>query len=274
MKKETKYGIISTVVGTIINLVLGITKAFVGIVTNSVSIFFDGINNFSDVASSAFGAVGIGVSKKKPTENYPNGFGRMEYITTFVISVITLIIGGVFVFYSVERFLYRLPVEFNVIYLVVIAVTMVVKLALGTWYFFLHKKDGSTITKALYIDSFMDAGITACTVVCYGLCFVANTVIDAILGIIIGVFVLVSAVKMVVGAFKNLLGYATDISADEVKELLLENGVCKDIKWLKLSDYGRENREALVKAEINEDKKEILSEIEKENKIKIYFVKE
>ena len=109
---------------------------------------------------------------------------------------------------------------------------------------------------------------------CYGLCFVVNTVIDAILGIIIGVFVLVSAVKMVVGAFKNLLGYATDISADEVKELLLENGVCKDIKWLKLNDYGRENREALVKAEVDEDKKEILSEIEKENKIKIYFVKE
>ena len=113
MEKKVKSGLVATICGAIVNLGLALIKLFIGIVTGSVSIFFDSVNNFMDILASAFGAVGIGISNKEPTKEYPNGFGRMEYIITFIITAITIIVGGIFIFYSVERLLYPFPVFFG-----------------------------------------------------------------------------------------------------------------------------------------------------------------
>lgn len=274
MEKKVKYGLAITISGAVINLGLALVKLFIGIVSSSVSIFFDAINNFMDILGSAFGAVGIGVSSKKPTEEYPNGFGRMEYVMTFVITAITILVGGIFIFYSVERLLYPFPVFFGWLYFGLLIMTVVIKLIMGIVYFLMHKKDHSDITKALYLDSFMDTGITATTVICYALTLVVDTNIDAILGILIGVFILIPAIKMMVKTIKNLLGYNVDIDVNLLKDDLVKEGIFSSISELKINDYGKNNVEVFVIGDYNEDNKALLKEIENREKIKIYVVKE
>lgn len=274
MEKQVKYGLFATISSGVLNLLLALTKIFVAIASNSVSILFDAVNNFGDIISSVLGSVGIGLGKKEPTKEYPCGFGRIDYIMTFVISTITLIMGGLFIFYSVERLLYPMPVFFGWAYFAMLVISMVVKLLMGVGFFILHKKDGTDISKAMYIDCFMDTVITGSTVVCYALCLVTNTTIDAIFGIVIGVMVLISAVKLVKNAVKNLLGYNVDIDIDEIEEELVQKQIFTSIKWLKINDYGKQNREMLISGDVKEENYNLIKDIEKRENIKIYVVKE
>lgn len=274
MEKKVKYGLATTICGAIINLGLALIKLFIGIATGSVSIFFDSVNNFMDILGSAFGAVGIGLSSKKPTEEYPNGFGRMEYVITFVITAITIFVSGIFVFYSVERLMYPFPVFFGWVYFGLLTMTVFVKLIMGIVYLFVHRKDKSDITKALYIDSFMDVGITGSTVLCYGLTLVTNTNIDAILGICIGIVILVPAIKMLVNSIKNLLGYNVDIDVDEIRQNLIDKQIFTSIDMLKINDFGKSNREMLISGNLVEENRNLLKDIEERENIKIYVVKE
>mgnify|MGYP004625279873 FL=1 len=274
MNKNVKRGLAASISGAIINLALGIIKLFVGIVTNSISVFIDAVNNFTDIIGSTLAAVGIGVSNKKPTDEYPNGFGRMEYITTFVVSTMTLVMGGVFIVYSIQRIVYPLPIYFGWLYFWLLLVTLIVKVVMTIVYKALSKKDNSDIMRSLYLDSLLDSIITASTWICYALCLVTNTIIDAVLGIIIGVAVLIQAVKMVIGAVKKMLGKNEDVDLEELKSELKSEGIFTYVEWIRLSDYGKNNKQLFILGDLAEENKAKLKDIEQREKIKIYVVKE
>ena len=88
-KKITQTGII----GILANIGLATGKAIVGLIAGAVSVILDAINNLSDAISSVITIIGIKLSKKKPTEKHPYGFGRIEYFSTIIIAAIILATG-------------------------------------------------------------------------------------------------------------------------------------------------------------------------------------
>ncbi len=83
----------TSIIGIVTNIVLSSFKVAVGIVSNSIAIILDAVNNLSDAASSIITIVGAKLAGKKPDIKHPYGYGRLEYLSALVISTIVLYAG-------------------------------------------------------------------------------------------------------------------------------------------------------------------------------------
>ena len=91
---RAKYGVLAGVFGIITNLLVCSVKIIVGLLSASVSILADGINNLSDAGASIVTFIGFHLSSKPADEEHPFGHERYEYLSGMIVSIIILIIGG------------------------------------------------------------------------------------------------------------------------------------------------------------------------------------
>jgi cation diffusion facilitator family transporter len=73
LKKGNKSSLIAAVVNTIIAIIKGIAYFFTG----NVAMFAETMHSLGDAANQFFVFIGSALSKKAPTDRYPNGFGRL-----------------------------------------------------------------------------------------------------------------------------------------------------------------------------------------------------
>lgn len=228
-------GIYSQIVGGVSNLALSILKIYIGLFTNCISILSDGYNNMCDVIGNVGGAVGIYVSKRKPSKNYPHGYGRVEEIVSLLLFIVFAIVGGLFVYNSVERLFFHPPTTFAWWSFYALCATVVVKILLFFMYGASYKKDPSPITKANKLDSLMDAVVTLMTVLGYLASAYSAYPIDPIIGIIVGTMLVVSMTKSLVKTFTSLVGNTAPY--ETLEEVLMKNNVTADI--VTATNYGR-----------------------------------
>lgn len=206
MKREKAIGITTAIIASAVNFFLGFAKMFIGLSANSVGIISDGINNFGDVLTCGGGAAGLSFSDKKPSENFPAGFGKVEYFTTLLIAEILLIVGVVFTYFSIERLIFRRPIFFTWIYFAIVAGTMVLKFLLYLGFRYSHKKMKSEILKCQSVDCLMDTGITAAALIGYICSIFTRFPVDAVIGITIGASVIAYGIKTVKVSATKLIG--------------------------------------------------------------------
>ena len=158
--KERKTKIAVAASASAVNLVLGIVKVLAGIYTNSLAIVTDGVNNFGDVVSNAGAAIGFGVENKPPTRRFPGGFGRVEYVVTFLMALIIVAVGGGFAYSAMDRIFYHPVVTFAWTQFGIVAATIAVKVGLAVMFRLAGKKFPSGVLSAQTTDSVLDACIT------------------------------------------------------------------------------------------------------------------
>ena len=90
---RNKVIIRTSVIGIIANVFLAGFKAAVGLLSQSIAVVLDAVNNLSDALSSLITIVGTHLSQKAPDKKHPLGYGRIEYLSAVVISVIVLYAG-------------------------------------------------------------------------------------------------------------------------------------------------------------------------------------
>ena len=88
-----KYGILCSTLSIVCNIVLVIFKFTIGIITNSIAIQADGLNNLSDVGSNLASLFGFKLAKSISYETHPYGHGRVEYIAGLIIAFLILLVG-------------------------------------------------------------------------------------------------------------------------------------------------------------------------------------
>ena len=71
------YGVLCGAVGIFLNLCLFAGKFFAGIISNSIAITADAMNNLSDAGSSFITLIGFQMAGQKPDINHPFGQGRL-----------------------------------------------------------------------------------------------------------------------------------------------------------------------------------------------------
>ncbi|MBR5997221.1 MAG: cation diffusion facilitator family transporter, partial [Bacilli bacterium] len=128
---RSKIIVRTSLIGILTNLGLVTLKAFVGFIAGSIAIIMDAINNLSDALSSVITIVGTKLAQKKPDAKHPYGHGRVEYITSLIISVIILVAGAGAIVESVLSIINKKDPDFSVVSLILIAIAVVVKIVLG-----------------------------------------------------------------------------------------------------------------------------------------------
>lgn len=249
---------------SVVNLALGMTKLFVGIVTHSISILGDGINNFGDVASNAGAAVGFGVMHRAPSEKYPFGFGRVEYVVTFLMAIIIVVVGGVFAYTALDRFFYHPVVTFAWTQFGIIAATIVVKALLAVMSGLTYRKFRSEVLKAQTLDSIMDSFVTLFALTGLFLSRYIQFPIDALFGVIISVALIAAGLKILIPSFRRLAG-----ARDETRTCglikLSEAQECVEKAEAKVYDFGKNYAEANVALKFSEGAEEEAKTAAKDN---------
>ena len=196
----------TSLVGIAANIFLAAFKAVAGWLAGSVAIVMDAVNNLSDALSSVITIVGTKLSEKPADRNHPFGYGRVEYFSAIIISVIVLSTGILSLVESVKKIFNPTHPSYTAVTLTIIIVAIVVKLVLG-WYV---KKQGrqlkSNALEASGADATFDAVVTLSTLVSAGIMLFAEVNLDGILGSIISLVIIKAGIEMIGAPVGQLLG--------------------------------------------------------------------
>lgn len=250
--RERKIKIAVSSSASAVNMGLGIVKVLAGIYTNSLSIITDGVNNFGDVLSNAGAAVGFAVENKTPTEKFPAGFGRVEYIVTFIMAIIIMAVGGGFAYSALDRIFYHPVITFSWVQFGIIAATIAVKIWLAVMFRLSYVKYRSDVLKAQTLDSVLDACITTFALLGLFLSRYISFPIDAVIGLIISAVMIAAGVKLFVGEFVRLAGGADERRVGGLKKLCLAQKGVTDAR-VRVYDFGTKYAEAVVELTFEEN---------------------
>ena len=120
----------TSIIGIIANVFLAAFKAVIGVLTHSIAIVLDAVNNISDAGSSLITIVGTRLAGREPDKKHPFGYGRIEYLSAMIISVIVLYAGITSLVESVKQIIHPERPDYNAISLIIVAVAVVVKILL------------------------------------------------------------------------------------------------------------------------------------------------
>ncbi len=200
----------TSLIGIIANVFLAAFKAVVGLMSNSIAIVLDAVNNISDAGSSLITIVGTKLAGKEPDKKHPFGYGRIEYLSAMIISVIVLYAGITSFVESVKQIIHPETPDYNAVSLIIVAVAVVVKILLGRYVKGVGEKVHSDSLINSGEDATLDAVISASTLVAAGIFLIFHVSLEAWLGAIISLVIIKSGVEMLRDTVSQILGERND----------------------------------------------------------------
>lgn len=248
---RSAYGKLGGKVGIACNVLLCITKFIAGILSGSLSISADAVNNLSDASSSIISLIGFKLSEKTPDREHPYGHGRYEYLAGFTVAALIIVIGAELLRSSIMKIINPTEITFGVLPLAVLAVSIAVKLWLMTFYLKLSRKINSEVLKASAMDSRNDVFSTAAVLAALLITHFSGINLDGIMGAVVAIVILISGIGLVKEAMDPLLGKAPSPEMTEQirKKILSYDGVLGTHDLL-IHDYGPGRIFATVHVEV------------------------
>lgn len=248
------YGVLAGVVGIVCNLFLFGLKLTIGVLTRSISIMADAVNNLSDGLSSVISIVGFKLSGRAPDAQHPFGYGRTEYIAGLGVSFLILLVGFEFLKSSVSRIISPAPVVFSGTLLAILAVSLLVKLWMGTFNRTLGRRIQSPTLLAAMQDSINDVITTSVVIV--GMLAGRFTLlpVDGYIGVVVALFILWSGVSIARDTLSPLLGQAADPDiVQSIEDIVLSMDGIVGVHDLIVHNYGAGKSLASLHAEVPDD---------------------
>lgn len=239
VKVRTAYGILSGVVGIVLNIILCAAKFLVGSITGSIAITADAVNNLSDAGSNIVTVFGFKLSGKPSDEDHPFGHGRIEYIAALVVSFLILFMSYELAKSSIEKILNPEPVKFSIVSAVIIAVSILGKVWLAFFNNKLGKKINSVAMMAVVKDSIGDILATSITLIALILSKFTDLPVDGYLGVLVSLFVLYAGYGILKETIGTLLGKPPEKEfVEELETRILTYDGVVGIHDMMIHDYG------------------------------------
>lgn len=237
--RRDKQIVKTSIVGIIANVFLAAFKAIIGTITGSIAITLDAVNNLSDAASSIITIIGTKLAGKAPDKKHPFGYGRIEYLSAMVISLIVLYAGITSLQESVKKIITPEKPEYTVVSLIIVAAAVVVKIILGRYFVRIGTKVKSDSLTNSGKDATLDSVISASTLVAAGIFLISGISLESWLGAVISLVIIKSGIDMLRETLSEILGERADASlAKEIRDTVLEYPGVSGAYDLVLNNYG------------------------------------
>lgn len=210
--ERSKKIIRTSIIGILVNLVLVIFKAFVGIVTGSVAIFMDAVNNLSDALSSAITILGAKLASKAPDKKHPYGYGQLEHVTSVTVAVIILLAGVTSFRSSLDKIIHPEAAHYTIPSLIVIAAAVLVKFTLGRYVKQQGTKYHSESLVASGTDAMLDSIISLSTLIAAIITMLFGISIEGWLGIVIAVLIFKAGIEILLESLSGIIGARVESS--------------------------------------------------------------
>lgn len=241
-EKNRERTIIKTsIIGIIANVFLAAFKAVVGLLSHSIAIILDSVNNLSDAGSSLITIIGTKLAKKQPDRKHPWGHGRAEYLSSMIISVIILYAGITSLIESVKKIITPETPDYSTAAIIIVSVAVVVKILLGTFVKRTGKRVNSDSLVNSGTDALMDSIISASVLAAAIIFLVWHISLEAWLGAVISVVIVKSGIEMLRETISHLLGQRVSVeTARKVRECIMSFPQVHGVYDLIFHDYGPE----------------------------------
>ena len=229
----------TSIIGIAANVLLAVFKAIIGFASNSIAIVMDAVNNISDAGSSLITIIGTKLAGREPDKKHPFGYGRIEYLSAMIISVIVLYAGITSLIESIKKIINPDTPDYSAISLVIVAVAVVVKIVLGRYVKSVGKKVNSSSLINSGEDATLDSIISASTLLAAGIFLIFHISLEAWLGAIISVVIIKSGFEMLKETISQILGERNDPDlARSIKETVTSFPDVQGAYDLVLNNYG------------------------------------
>ena len=209
-KVRSAVGSLSSAVGICANLLLFAMKLLAGLMTGSVSIMADAMNNLSDASGSILNLVGFWLAGKPADARHPYGHARFEYLSGLGVAVLILLMGYELVKSSVQKILHPVMLQASIPALGILVLSVGIKF----WMYLLNRKlghhIGSVALLAAAADSRNDCIATTAVLGATIVEHLANIRVDGWMGLAVAVFILKSGWDLAKETISPLLGEGTD----------------------------------------------------------------
>lgn len=241
----------TSIVGIVTNVLLVVFKSAVGLLSNSIAIVLDAVNNLSDVLSSLITIVGAKLAGRMPDKGHPLGHGRIEYISAMMVAAIVLYAGFTAFVESVKKIFNPVQPDYSPMTLIVVTSAVIVKIILGLFVQKNGKKVNSTTLTASGIDALFDAVISASVLLSAIIYLLTGVCLEAYLGIVISAFVIRPGYKLMKSTLNEILGKRISRELlSEIKQTICEDDCVFGAYDLILHCYGTDNYIGSVNVEI------------------------
>ena len=229
----------TSIKGIIANVLLAGFKAVIGIISNSIAIILDAVNNLSDVLSSVITIIGTKIAGKSPDKEHPFGHGRVEYLTSMIISLIILYAGLSSLIEACQKIIHPITPKYSVTSILIIIVAVVVKIVLGLYVDKVGSQVKSDSLKNTAKDALLDAVISFSTVIAAMIFITFHISLEAWLGLVISIVISKSGIDMLKNTLDQILGRRVDRDLSiAIKNTVNSNENVYGAFDLTLNDYG------------------------------------
>ncbi len=238
-KVRTAYGTLCSIFGIFLNILLFAGKLVCGLVSGSIAITADSFNNLADAGSSIVTLFGFRLANMKPDPEHPFGHGRFEYISGLVVSFAIILMGFELAKSSVSAIANPEPVEFSLLSLIILAVSVAVKLYMAFYNRTIGKKISSQAMDATAKDSLSDAVSTGVILVIAIVTPYIPFAIDGWAGLVVSALILWAGITSVKDTISPLLGQSPDNEfVSEIERIVMSYPDVSGIHDLVVHDYG------------------------------------
>lgn len=267
---RSAYGILSSQVGILCNILLFGIKLAIGLLMHSIAVMADAFNNLSDAASSVISFVGVKMAEKPADEEHPFGHGRIEYISALVVAFLIIQVGFSLFKSSFGKLQNPEEMIFNPILFLILVLSVGVKLWMGLFNRKLGKRIDSKVMLAVSADSMGDVITTSATILSILIFHFTGVNIDAVAGLIVSLLVVWAGIGIAKDTLEPLIGQAADPEqAKELRELVEGYDGILGTHDLIIHNYGPNRSMASIHAEVPREtdievSHEIIDRIERE----------
>ena len=238
-KVRERYGVLSSIVGIICNIILFSAKFIIGTLAHSISIVSDGFNNLSDCASCVVTMFGYKMAAKPADKDHPFGHGRMEYLTSLVIAMVIMVVGSQLFINSIDKIIHPEEVEFSYVALFALILSIAIKVWMGLFNRKLGRRIQSSVMLATSKDSLNDVFATSATLIALVASIWTDAPLDGIMGVVVSVLILIAGFGIIRETVDQLLGQPADEElVEKLKEMVAECPVAKGMHDLIIHSYG------------------------------------
>lgn len=239
VKSRDQIIIRTSIIGIAANIFLAAFKAVIGLLSHSIAVTLDAVNNLSDALSSLITIIGAGLANRKPDKKHPLGHGRTEYLSAITVSAIVLYAGINSAVESVRKIMSPETPDYSNISLIIIAAAVIVKIILGRYFTLKGKEAGSGALEASGADASFDAILSLSVLACAVLFRMTGISLEAFVGAVISVFIIKSGIEMMLETLDDIIGKRADPDkVREIKRLIKEEPEVRGVYDLFINNYG------------------------------------
>ena len=254
---NSREGIIATtsVLGILVNILIAAVKVVAGLLASSIAIVSEGVNNATDALTSVLTLVGTKLAGKHPDEAHPFGYGRIEYLTSLVISTIILVAGIEMLISSVKLVFSPEELSISYISLTIVAVSAIIKFFLGIYTIQMGKKADSGALEAVGIECRSDSFVSIVTILSAAIFLLFHFSIDAYAGIFTSLIIIKAGIEVLRDTVSELLGRPgeKELAMKLYEEIRNTEGVLFAADMM-LHNYGPDAYSGSVNIEIDHSK--------------------